>query len=1025
MRTTKLFDKFFYAVTIVVFMFQLVMPTTVFAQSEDPAADPAPTSAPVDPSTAPTEEVTPAPTDVPVDAAAPDPALANLPEDTNVVVLDENGQPMPMATQEAADAILNGDPIWCPMDVDPIPGVGGCTASFTTFNGAGGLIAALQTGDYSDAGTIYVAAGYVAAGVDKGTSITFDHSTLSTLTDLVFQGGWNPSDSNINQIFTNTDFNLGQYTTGDQESHGLVFYGWAGSLTLNNISVTDSSGGLSIDTSSADVTLDHVNVSGSGMDYKDPINAQNGAYIYTTGDVQIIDSTFNNNQGAGLVVQLNNPTEAQGDVTLTGMNVFNGNTLFGLIIDKKGSVTFEADSNTTANRNGHDGVVIDNIASDINLGGTNTFNENGGTTSGYGLSINYAIGNITLNTITADYNTGGGVYLDNTSGTDTNFIKLTGKNEFNNNYYGYGLEAYTLGDINLNNVTADGNDYDGAYLDNCSYDDYEGNCTYSGGGDVTLTGKNEFNANMQNGEDGNGLTIYTLGEINLNNVTADENYGGGAYLNNCPWVYDPETDEYSSDCGSSSDVNLTGLNEFNYNYWGSGLEIVSGGAVNLNSITASGNRRSGVELDNCQNDEGCTRSGTVSLTGKNEFNENRGLGLDVNSGGNIVSSLDSIITANGNRNVGAYLINYGSNSNPFVNLAGTNVFGLNWQDGLYIASNGGITVNNITANGNDWSGAVLMNDYRDWNTDPYSINVTGTNEFSGNGSNGLQVQSVGDIELNGVTANRNVEGDGVNLISKEWSNAGTLPNVFLTKVTANENGGNGFAYYGPPQDSGYYGPAEIVVCDSTFNDNTGYGLYIINEDGTITWDGTNTGNNIGGSDGQQNHFVPETFAGNCGVVVVPPTYVSVPSVQSVPQKGYEYVQMNGSNEADFSCGKFKGLLLYTKLVNDDFVMIPCGSSGTGTHASAFNLESSGLPAQPAGTVVSAIKFTIEDGKHIDAKNIGQILVSFKLADGETAAGYSIMFWNGIQWKKVENCFLSDGHYQSWVQHAGIYVLVKN
>jgi hypothetical protein len=135
--------------------------------------------------------------------------------------------------------------------------------------------------------------------------------------------------------------------------------------------------------------------------------------------------------------------------------------------------------------------------------------------------------------------------------------------------------------------------------------------------------------------------------------------------------------------------------------------------------------------------------------------------------------------------------------------------------------------------------------------------------------------------------------------------------------------------------------------------------------------------------------------------------------------------MNGSNEADFSCGKFKGLLLYTKLVNDDFVMIPCGSSGTGTHASAFNLESSGLPAQPTGTVVSAIKFTIEDDKHIDAKNIGQILVSFKLADGETAAGYSIMFWNGIQWEKVENCFLSDGHYQSWVQHAGIYVLVKN
>jgi hypothetical protein len=41
--------------------------------------------------------------------------LAEVPAGTDVVVLDENGEALPLASAEAADAILVSDPMWCPV----------------------------------------------------------------------------------------------------------------------------------------------------------------------------------------------------------------------------------------------------------------------------------------------------------------------------------------------------------------------------------------------------------------------------------------------------------------------------------------------------------------------------------------------------------------------------------------------------------------------------------------------------------------------------------------------------------------------------------------------------------------------------------------------------------------------------------------------------------------------------------------------------------------------------------------------
>src|SRR5215216_3153666 len=111
-----------------------------------PAASDAPTVEPVNPEIPiltpnVTESSTPAPMATVVEqdlAPTEEPTLLEtlqeIPNETSIVVLDENAQALPLATQETAEAVANGDPLWCPDGVTPIANTGGCTASYLTMN---------------------------------------------------------------------------------------------------------------------------------------------------------------------------------------------------------------------------------------------------------------------------------------------------------------------------------------------------------------------------------------------------------------------------------------------------------------------------------------------------------------------------------------------------------------------------------------------------------------------------------------------------------------------------------------------------------------------------------------------------------------------------------------------------------------------------------------------------------------------------------------------------------------------------
>ncbi len=104
--------------------------------------------------------------------------LTQAPAGTTLVVLDQNGNALPLATQAAAKTVKKGDPIWCPAGQKP--GGAGCTAAETT---VASLITDLAS--ESGAGTVYFESTY------STPDATFDQVSMPGLTDLTIQGGWN------------------------------------------------------------------------------------------------------------------------------------------------------------------------------------------------------------------------------------------------------------------------------------------------------------------------------------------------------------------------------------------------------------------------------------------------------------------------------------------------------------------------------------------------------------------------------------------------------------------------------------------------------------------------------------------------------------------------------------------------------------------------------------------------------------------------------------------------------------------
>jgi hypothetical protein len=338
---------------------------------------------------------------------------------------------------------------------------------------------------------------------------------------------------------------------------------------------------------------------------------------------------------------------------------------------------------------------------------------------------------------------------------------------------------------------------------------------------------------------GSGIMVDTTGSVELNGVESSNNTGYGATVTS---TGSPAYTVKLTNC--EFDDNNAGTNAY-------GLAVSASGPVTLDGVSANRNRGNGADFTDFK-----------SLTVKNSlFNANYedpgftyswGYGLLVdNTAASPVTLANVVADGNENNNIhietlgsvtasdvmsrdsksldGMFIDNSSGASSATVSIT-RGVFSDNYNNGLVVQSKGNITLTNITANDNtDGNGAYLNNcvDTGSGCTGTGSVTLGGVwtgisiNEFARNAAIGLEIYSKGNITLSNLDAHSN----GSYGIYIENNVGSALGNVTLNVSAA--NWANGIYDNG---NDGLYASSNgnISVDKSIFNDNDGYGAYLIN-----------------------------------------------------------------------------------------------------------------------------------------------------------------------------------------------------
>jgi hypothetical protein len=840
------------------------------------------------------------------DASSVEQVISQLPEDTQLIVVNEEGETLPLVSQEAEDAIELGDPRWCPVGVTP--GGAGCTAVFTSFQALLDHLATMNGGaGPSLAGVIWIEGTYNSSINDPlATEFEINGKNLTNMANyaLTLNGGWSGNN--------NTSMNANTPSTFEVP---LSIINWKNAVTIRNVVIQNATGAdaaLKVDTT-GNITLINVDVRNNAT--------ENGGAVLSNdtgvGNVVVTNSNFIGNgqpdQGYGLqvlsagTISLKNVsaiynalTGAYLDnrnavtpkaVTLTGYNFFSHNGGIGLDVRSKGAITLY---NVTAIYNGASGAELNNcqpdfdtktcvniVASNVVLYGDNNFSFNGadglrvyssGTIITYNLT---AYGNGTdpsrLPATSIGYDAfGKGVYLHNAFAATARPISIRGFNTINGNA-STGLFAHSKGLVTVSNLTANDNQCDGSYDTNTTY------CAgaYIDSRGVTVTGYGRFVNN-----DTEGLSVRSWGLVTLNNLYAESNPSHGVKIE----TYFPTS------ANTAVNVAVNGLNFFMDNGV-DGLHVISNGVVTIRNATAMENGSNGIFVNNTS----ALAAPGVNLLGVNNTSYNSDNGVDISSKGVIrVNSLTAIANT-----YGAYLDNEMPGMLGGVTVSGTNLFVNNEINGLVVQSHGVVALYNVNAswNGNAISGGGGVRVDNSNGTAARAVFLYGINTFNNNYDDGLRVNSLGAITVYRITANNN-GGFGAYLYNQH--------NKFHTAVTV-----AGYGFFNNNADTGLYiqSNGNVVTSNLTathnnkgvevhnhsitvnptttlavvnvtmnginnFSNNSGNGL-TVKSDGAITLSKVNASGNLGsgavldnveyGSTGARRNIVingPSVFSGN-------------------------------------------------------------------------------------------------------------------------------------------------------------------
>ncbi len=620
--------------------------------------------------------------------------------DAGVTLVDETGEPLALATEEAAEALAGGDP-WYK--------IGAVTYNLRHNTGRLSIVIAVN-GLPSD-GMIYVNAGIYPE------LVTVD----ATAPGSIYKGFKGLIGSSMDGI---PDVELNGYIYVNSVESGFTIKGF-------DVNANWANGGIHIINSKGTIKIEDVVANNASTGYAIGISNHNGA-------ITLNRVVANNNINGGAIMD---NTAGTAGVTITNSS-FDYNdahltyAVSGLTIYTKGAVLLDGIS-ASHNTGVYPGVSIAHAGAVTIKNGL--FNNNVGS----GLDVT-ATGAITLTTIWANDNSGTsafGVDLSNEVSTSSPGVTIT--NGIFNNNYGSGLRVTSKGNIIINNTSSTSNDGTpgsyGADLNNAF-----------GTGYVKITNLPSTDDDMKPGFDLNhdrGVNIHTNGTATLTNVNIQDNQEEGIYvwqelnkgvtLTNCrvdgngtsfsvagilvnslgPIVIKGGHANNNNDYGvwvhndeapSSKPVTISNFQANNNVVHG--LFIQSKGTITLTNVEANSTDSGvGADLDNCLWDGAiCVGSGNVTINGTdNEFQNNELEGLKIFTKGAIsISHVD----ASGNGGTGARLNNYVTGTTKGVTVSYSDFGGLFTGNGGYgvdVHTNGSVTFTDASAKYNGGDGARI------------------------------------------------------------------------------------------------------------------------------------------------------------------------------------------------------------------------------------------------------------------------------------------------------------------------------
>jgi hypothetical protein len=605
-------------------------------------------------------------------------------------------------------------------------------------NGNTGMIVITQ-------GTISVTLTDSGASQNAGRGLSLENTAASGRKSITVDGGdYSNNDSNGINILSNGVITLKNLTANKNDYYGAYL--------VNNTSPSNS--GISVLTTR------------SGWSNEFDENGELGLYIATKGAVSISKSQANNNDSYGMRIE----NTGTGNVTLNqvtaNQNCSNVVSSSGIRISARGNVTL---TGVTATANGDGAHANAGAGIDNSLGGASnkpvvvrnsTFNGNFGP----GLGIN-SLSSVTLSSVTASYNYIGGCDITNSGGTALSPVTVTGST-FDSNQAVSGLKIDSRGTVKLTTVNASGNAFGrGVQIDNAKDTAHPVNVTFTcPGNGCLLQTNNEY-----------GLDVNSYGSITISGVNAEGNNISGAYLRNATVL-------------DNRPKNVTVSNAtFGKNLTGFGIQVDSKGTISLTNVNAAGNALYGAQLNNTTS----PNAAPVTLTGNSDwdlYNGNEGYGLSIASKGQITLNR---IEASNNVFHGAVLNNSTSITPKSINVSNAE-FNDNMTDdatydfGLYVFSNGAITLNQVTADGNGDADTTVVAGIQTNNTiNVATITLTNVSANSNNGT-GLSVHSNANITARNLAASYN-NGNGADIFTVDGVGNLTLGHTGSTINRFNNN----------------------------------------------------------------------------------------------------------------------------------------------------------------------------------------------------------------------------------------------